>query len=120
PALEACHLAFEALGGSGRAHPRLAVAIARDGVPGELRFEVRRPVRRAPPLSVIGPVRPHTAKATRDFAPEFAATRRVRHGQLDLPRSRRRLVEVAGAQTEELASFAQREHLRGAPAASFV
>ena len=35
-------------------------------------------------------------------------------------RARRRLVEVAGAQPEELASFAQREHLGGAPAASFV
>ena len=51
-------------------------------------------------------------------APEVAAARRERHGQLDVRRGRRGPVEVAGAQPEELAAFAEREHLRGAAGGS--
>src|SRR4029453_13287515 len=63
---------------------------------------------------------PHATEAICDRAPEVAAARGIRHGQLDVRRRLRGPVEVTGPQPEERRPFAEREHLRGAPAASLV
>src|SRR4051794_2940859 len=89
-------------------------------MPGELCFEIRRAIRLAPVALPAAAPYPHPTEAIRDGAPEFAAARGIRHGELDVSLGRRRLVEVGGAEPDELATLAEREHLRGAPAAALV